>query len=108
MDLLPWRPLQGPDRSAVAGLARACLAGTEAGFLAGEGTGWIAQAGVVPRARGRGVGAALMTEGIRRMRAAGETTITLNVNVNNPHAAALYRRLGFTRTGGRARYRRPA
>jgi ribosomal protein S18 acetylase RimI-like enzyme len=38
------------------------------------------------------------------MRVAGETTITLNVNVDNPHATALYRRLGFTKTGRRARY----
>jgi len=45
-----------------------------------------------------------MTEAIRRMRAGGETVITLNVNVNNPNAIALYRRLGFTHTGRRARY----
>ena len=38
------------------------------------------------------------------MRAARKTTITLNVNVDNPHATALYRRFGFTRTGRRARY----
>jgi ribosomal protein S18 acetylase RimI-like enzyme len=38
------------------------------------------------------------------MRSAGEASITLNVNVNNPPAAALYRRLGFTRIGRRARY----
>jgi ribosomal protein S18 acetylase RimI-like enzyme len=38
------------------------------------------------------------------MRAAGETGITLNVNVNNPHAIELYRRLGFVTAGRRARY----
>jgi mycothiol synthase len=42
------------------------------------------------------------------MRVGGETSITLNVNVNNPPAAALYRRLGFTRIGRRATYRAPA
>ena len=31
--------------------------------------------------------------------------MTLNVNVGNRPAAALYRRLGFTRIGRRARYR---
>ena len=41
------------------------------------------------------------------MRRAGETVITLNVNVNNPGAAALYRRLGFTHAGRRARYQAP-
>ena len=39
------------------------------------------------------------------MRSAGEASITLDVNVNNPRVAALYRRLGFTRIGRRARYR---
>ena len=38
------------------------------------------------------------------MRAAGETSITLNVNIYNPRAATLYRRLDFTRIGRRARY----
>jgi mycothiol synthase len=82
----------------------ATLGGTDAGFVAGEAPGWIAQMGVVPSARGRDIGAALIGEAVRRMRSAGETSITLNVNVDNPYAAALYRRLGFTRTGRRARY----
>lgn len=82
----------------------ATLGGTDVGFIAAEATGWIAQLGVVPQARGMGIGALLITEAVRRMRAAGETDITLNVNINNPHAAALYRRLGFTVTGRRARY----
>jgi ribosomal protein S18 acetylase RimI-like enzyme len=55
-------------------------------------------------ARGKDIGARLVTEAIRHMSSAGETTVTLNVNVNNPHAAALYRRLGFVLTGRRARY----
>jgi mycothiol synthase len=78
--------------------------GTDAGFVVGAATGWIVQMGVIPQARGQNIGASLITEAVRRMRSAGETTITLNVNVDNPHAAALYRRLGFTRTGRRARY----
>jgi ribosomal protein S18 acetylase RimI-like enzyme len=82
----------------------AVLDGIDAGFIAGEATGWIAQVGVVPQARGRGVGAGLIAEAVRRMRAGGETAVTLNVNVNNPHAAALYRRLGFAVIGLRARY----
>ena len=46
----------------------------------------------------------LIVEVMRRMRAHGETRATLNVNVNNPEAIKLYRRLGFSRAGGRARY----
>ncbi len=60
--------------------------------------------GVAPAARGRAVGALLIAEAVRLMRAAGEAGITLNVNVNNPHAIALYRRLGFATAGRRARY----
>lgn len=86
----------------------ATLGGTDVAFIAAEATGWIAQLGVAPRARGKGIGALLITEAVRRMRAAGETDITLNVNVNNPRAAALYRRLGFTVTGRRARYQAQA
>ena len=82
----------------------ATLDGADVGFIAGEATGWITQMGVVPSARGRDVGARLIGEAVRRMRSGGETSITLNVNVDNPPAAALYRRLGFTRIGRRARY----
>jgi mycothiol synthase len=82
----------------------ATLDGADAGFVIGDAGGWIAKLGVLPAARGRGLGAYLMVEAIRRMRAGGETVIMLNVNVNNPNAIALYRRLGFTRTGRRARY----
>jgi mycothiol synthase len=78
--------------------------GEDVGFVAGGAMGWIIQLGVVPAARGQGIGGYLTTEVIARMRAAGETTIALDVNVNNPHAAALYRRLGFTQAGRRARY----
>jgi ribosomal protein S18 acetylase RimI-like enzyme len=82
----------------------ATIDGSDVGFVVGEARGWIAQMGVVPSARGRDIGAMMIAEAVQRMRSAGETTVTLNVNVDNPHAAALYRRLGFTRTGRRARY----
>ena len=82
----------------------ATLAGADVAFIAGEDHGWIIQLGVVPAARGKDIGARLIAEAIQRMRSAGQKTVTLNVNINNPHAAALYRRLGFTLTGRRARY----
>jgi mycothiol synthase len=82
----------------------ATLDGADAGFIAGAATGWIVQMGVVPQARGRALGATMIAEVVRRMRSAGETTVTLNVNIDNQHAAALYERAGFTRTGRRARY----
>ena len=82
----------------------ATLASADVAFIAGAATGWITQMGVVPSARGHDIGARLIGEAVHRMRSAGEASITLNVNVNNPAAAALYRRLGFTRIGRRARY----
>lgn len=78
--------------------------GADVGFIAAEKTGWIAQLGVVPWARRMGIGAWLIAEAVQRMRSAGEAAITLNVNINNPGATALYRKLGFTRIGRRARY----
>jgi mycothiol synthase len=86
----------------------ASVDGQDVGFIVADASAWIAQMGVVPAARGRDIGARLIAEAVQRLRSAGATTITLNVNVDNPHAIALYRRFGFTRTGRRARYEAPS
>ena len=65
---------------------------------------WIVQMGVRPEQRGRGIGSALVTEALKRFRAAGGDHVLLDVNVNNPGAARVYTRLGFERVGRRARY----
>ncbi|MEH1013235.1 GNAT family N-acetyltransferase [Micromonospora sp. CPCC 206060] len=65
--------------------------------------GWIVQVGVRPEQRGRGLGAALVTEALRRMRADAVREVLLDVNVDNP-AGQLYRRLGFAVVGRRARF----
>ena len=77
----------------------------DAGFVT-VARGWIVQVGVVPFARRRGLADALITESLTRMRADDGDHAWLTVNVNNPGAAALYRRLGFTHQGRRARYQR--
>ncbi len=74
----------------------------DAGFVTAA-DGWIVQVGVVPAARGRGVGAALIGEALRRMRADGAAEVWLDVNVDN-RAGDLYRRLGFEHRGRRGRY----
>ena len=74
----------------------------DAGFVTAA-VGWIVQVGVAPAARGRGIGAALVSEALRRMRADGAADAWLDVNVDNP-AVRLYRRLGFAHHGRRARY----
>jgi ribosomal protein S18 acetylase RimI-like enzyme len=76
----------------------------DAGFVTGA-VGWILQVGVVPGARGKGLGAALIRESLGRMVADGAVEAWLDVNVNNA-AIGLYRRLGFRVAGRRARYQR--
>ena len=48
-------------------------------------------------ARGRGVGAALTSEAVRRAREAGCSVIELNTNPRREEANRLYQRLGFER-----------
>ena len=76
----------------------------DAGFVTAA-VGWIVQVGTVPRARGRGLGAALVREALTRMQADGAVEAWLDVNVNNP-AKSLYLRLGFKDEGRRARFER--
>lgn len=52
---------------------------------------------VAPAARGRGVGAALMGECIRRARATGATVLSLHTTDLMRVAKAMYERMGFVR-----------
>ncbi|MCW3841456.1 GNAT family N-acetyltransferase [Micromonospora yasonensis] len=81
--------------------------GTAVGFL-NVIENWIDQVGVVPKWRGRRVGAYLVATALWSLAGDGAREAWLCVNDNNP-AAALYRRLGFCDAGRRARYlrRRP-
>ena len=54
---------------------------------------------VVPNARGKGVGAALLEALLDRARADGYETISLSVDRNNAGAIGLYERHGFERLG---------
>jgi mycothiol synthase len=68
--------------------------------------GFVWQIGVVPAARRRGLGSALLVETMRRMRAAGAPWADLTVHTNNPGAIQTYAELGFVTIGRRARYER--
>jgi mycothiol synthase len=81
--------------------------GQPVGFIVCDDA-WIVQVGTHPAWRGRGLGAALVVEALRRFKAAGAEHVTLDVNVNNPTAARLYAWLGFQVVGRRARYVRDA
>lgn len=69
-------------------------------------TDWIEQVGVVPRWRGKGLGAHLMVRSLRALKKAGSTQAWLCVTADNP-AAGLYERLGFVVVGARGRYADP-
>jgi mycothiol synthase len=69
---------------------------------------WIDQVGVVPAWRGRRLGAHLVVRSLRALRKAGCEQAWLAVNVDNPTAFELYRRLGFVDAGQRARYQQIA
>ncbi|MBZ0310749.1 MAG: GNAT family N-acetyltransferase, partial [Anaerolineae bacterium] len=60
-----------------------------------NGQGWIIQIGVRPVYRQQGVGGAVLAETMRRFKAVGLETAMLEVNVNNPQAAHLYKTYGF-------------
>jgi mycothiol synthase len=75
------------------------LDGEPVGVLIGQdtdGIGWIGDLGVVKRARGRGVGRALLEHGFAILAARGRTLVRLNVDSNNETGAAgLYQRAGM-------------
>ncbi|MEU7829847.1 GNAT family N-acetyltransferase [Nonomuraea sp. NPDC049129] len=78
-------------------------AGGAAGFVACA-EGFLIQVGAVPAWRRRGLARALAVAALGRMRARGVTEVFLDVNVNNPASAALFRGLGFEVIARRARY----
>ncbi len=55
----------------------------------------------------RGLGRALMAEGIRRLAAQGATLIKVDTYANNPAAVALYTRAGFQRWNVKRSFHRP-
>jgi ribosomal protein S18 acetylase RimI-like enzyme len=57
--------------------------------------GWINYLAVDPTRRRQGLGAALMNELERRLRAVGCAKINLQIRRDNPEAIAFYQRIGF-------------
>ena len=77
-----------------------------AGVWLGDGRGDadLLTIATVPRARRRGLAAAMLRELIGLARAAGCRAVLLEVRVSNDAARALYARHGFTTAGRRRRY----
>ena len=63
-----------------------------------DGSGMVASLARHPGDRGRGLGAALLTEGLRQLAAAGLAPVRLNVVATNESALALYKGFGFRAT----------
>jgi ribosomal-protein-alanine N-acetyltransferase len=59
---------------------------------------------VTPRARGKGLGRALLQAAINKAKTMGAVTMFLEVGADNPHAIALYAGLGFAKVGMRKAY----
>ncbi len=93
-----WRArLSGVEFNAIA-----LLDGARAGMVSGSSEGEhpeLISMWVVPSARGRGVGDALIVSVIDWARAAKFSKLVLSVMESNDHAAALYRRNGFEDQG---------
>jgi ribosomal-protein-alanine N-acetyltransferase len=77
------------------GFVLARLAGDEAEILT---------LAVMPTARGRGLGRALLQAAINQAQTLGGVTMFLEVGIDNPAALALYSGLGFARVGARKAY----
>lgn len=63
------------------------------------GEWYITAVSVMPEARGRGVGAALLEDAVARARDARMTSIALDVDAKNSGARRLYEKHGFVVTG---------
>ena len=62
---------------------------------------------VAPDAQGRGIGGTLLEALVEQARAAGATSLLLEVRADNSAAIALYERHGFDRIAVRRRYYQP-
>lgn len=96
---LPYSPPElfvlAVDGSTIAGFAW-CQINSDQNARTGRRDGYVAEVGVRRAYRRRGIGAAVVAEGLRRLRAAGMTKALLGVDANSPTGATrLYERLGF-------------
>lgn len=82
--------------------------GESRNLVTGEIEGWIYNISVVPRFRGRGVGALLMTHAETHAREHGYGVVGLMVAVHNEVARRLYTRSGFSESNIVMRKRLPS
>jgi hypothetical protein len=73
-------------------------AGAIQGVVDSAGHGAIQNLGVMPKCRGVGLGAVLLTQALTGFRQAGATWCHLEVTADNDPAVRLYQRCGFRKT----------
>jgi GNAT superfamily N-acetyltransferase len=96
-----WRERASRDGSFIAFLPEVCPAGLGGGYLAAPEVVELIGMFVRPRARGRGVGEAIIDAIADWARQQGARTVHLWVTETNKHARLLYERCGFTATAER-------
>jgi ribosomal-protein-alanine N-acetyltransferase len=79
-----------------------------AGLMLSRGQGDVQTLAVAPSMRGRGVGARLLGELLRRAEEGGATSVMLEVHADNAGAIALYAGFGFEPIARRRGYYQPA
>ncbi len=90
----------GPHAGRVAGV---CLFNSSTNAASGSGSLELVYFGLVPEARGRGLGRLLLQHGLDELHDRSETTVMLAVDDRNEPAHRIYRQAGF-----RTRFRRIA
>jgi [ribosomal protein S18]-alanine N-acetyltransferase len=101
-----WRNSQSAFEKAFSQAILASVAENEQGVIVGYqlSTGnpfgaHLARLAVRPEAQGRGVGAALMGDLLKNLRQRGTARLTVNTQDDNSASLALYKSIGFVRTG---------
>jgi mycothiol synthase len=93
MELRPFDPSLWVIASIGDQIVGECLCHLSREF--GPEDGWISIVGIRPEWRGRGLGRAVLTEGLRLLQEAGFATASLHVDAANTPAVSLYRSLGM-------------
>ena len=91
----PGRPRLALAAEAGGDLAGFLLADVRAFEFGSEPCGWILEVGVDPAHARRGVASALLSETVRRLRAAGVSTVRTMVRRNNVPVLTFFRSNGF-------------
>ena len=95
LSLEAWRSMLTPDYRGWVARRDGRPVGWVVGRVFSDGRGWIQQLAVARRARGLGLGRALLLHALAELRSRGATSLALGVQAENERAIGLYRDIGF-------------